>query len=427
MKNLHFPAVRTRGCKIIVLSLIWAMQSAAFAQPGGGPSPVVVAEAIERQVAAGQAFVGTVMPSRRSIVGSAVDGRLLEFMVEAGDPVVKDQPIAQLRTKTLELELAVARAELKLRQHELNELENGSRPEEIEQAKAVLARAEALYQYNKARAARTEALYRRGGTTSEEELDQAVSAATAAQQSWIEATAALELVQQGPRQEKIDQAEARVLIQQATIELLEDRLLKFTIRAPFDGYVVAKQTEVGQWVRQDGNVVEIVALDPVEIIVAVPENFIGNLQPGMPATIQLSALPNELLQASVTRIVPQADTRARTFPIIFRLSNPQKGKTHLLKAGMIAQVTLAVGRPQNATLVPKDALVLGGRSPVVFVVKLDPATNNTVVQAIPVQIGVADDSLIQVSGPISAGDQVVVRGNERLQPGMEVRPVRAQP
>jgi hypothetical protein len=91
---------------------------------------------------------------------------------------------------------------------------------------------------------------------------------------------------------------------------------------------------------------------------------------------------------------------------------------------MFARVTLAVGRTEAALMVPKDALVLGGRAPVVFVVDLDPAAaTKGKVRPVPVQLGMADGEDIEVKGPLTEGERVVTEGNERLFPGQEVEVV----
>ena len=98
--------------------------------------PVVVARVIESEVNLGQRVIGTVLPLRRSTIGSAVDGRVEKFKMNRGEAVKKDQVLAQLRTGTLEIEQAAAAAELELAVQRLAELENGSRPEEIAEAEA---------------------------------------------------------------------------------------------------------------------------------------------------------------------------------------------------------------------------------------------------------------------------------------------------
>ena len=112
-----------------------------LAQPGRGPSPVVVAPVIEREVASFRSFIANVNPNRQSTIGSAVDGRVVEYLIKAGQRVEKDEPLAKLRTGTIEIEIAGAKAQLELVKAELLELKNGSRPEEIalDQAKAEAA------------------------------------------------------------------------------------------------------------------------------------------------------------------------------------------------------------------------------------------------------------------------------------------------
>ncbi len=99
---------------------------------------MVTAQVIQREIVEGQAFVGTVQPTRTSEVGSAVDGRVIEFDANRGDRISKGQPLAKLLTKQLEIELAGANAELANRNALYDEQKRG-RSEEIEQAKARLA------------------------------------------------------------------------------------------------------------------------------------------------------------------------------------------------------------------------------------------------------------------------------------------------
>ncbi|MFO0897573.1 MAG: biotin/lipoyl-binding protein [Pirellulales bacterium] len=173
----------------------------AAAQPG--PVPVSVAQVVERPVRATRSFAGTIMPVRKSVVGSAVDGRVEQFLVNEGDRVTKGQPLAQLRTKLLELQIAGAKAERELRKHELTELQNGSRPEEIAQAKAKSAASQALYDYHRGRLKRAEALRNQPRAISEDEMQEATSATESALQVMLESKAALDLDLAGPREERI--------------------------------------------------------------------------------------------------------------------------------------------------------------------------------------------------------------------------------
>jgi len=397
-----------------------AFQAAAsFAQPG--PAIVSLAPAVERLVTPEKQFVATIQPSKTSVVGSAVEGRVMEIAVEEGDRVAEGQRLAQLRTRTLEAELAAAKAELALRRQEFLELENGSRPEEIAQAQAAMLADQARMEYAKKDLARIQRLYKES-TAADDEYDEAVSRAAETEQEFLEAKAAYDLVVQGPRKERIEQARAKMEQQQFEVERLEDILSKYTVSAPFDGYVTAKRTEVGAWIMAGQPVVEVNELQQVDAVALVPEDYVSRLTIGMQAIVHVPSLAHETFVGTVAFIVPQADTRSRSFPVKVRIQNRESRGHPLLKGGLFAEVGLAVGEPARALLVSKDAIVLGGAEPTLFIYdsSLDDAASGTVRQ-VTVKLGLSSAGLIEVLGPIAAGDKVVVRGNERLSPGQPVR------
>jgi RND family efflux transporter MFP subunit len=425
----HFRTLLPWG--LCVYGLLQGIFSAVLAQSPAakGPPPAIVAvEKVEvREVAAAQSFVGTLQPRRRSVVGSAVDGRVAEYLVTNGQWVTKREPIAKLLTETTTIELEYNQALLLHAEEVLHELEHGSRPEEIVQAKAKLESCKAVLEYTRSKNVRTETLAQKGGSMSQEERDQARSQFAAAEQEYAAAQANLEMVQKGPRDEKISQAKAQYAAQKALVRQLEDRLEKFTIRAPYDGYVVSEFTEVGAWIKRGDPIAEVIEVDPLEVDVAVSEATIGNLQEAMTqaeslgqqlqVVIKVDSLGSKPFVGFVEHIVPQADLRTRTFPVKMRVENPKQGKTHTLKAGMICHAMLPVGKTQPALLIPKDALVLGGPSPMVFVAQENAETKQHVAQPVPVQIGAAFGSQLSVTGDLKSGMLVITRGNERLFPG----------
>ncbi len=408
-----------RGTKLCLACLVGASWP-ALAAAQMGPAPVVVSPVVQRDVATGKVFVGTVEPVRTSTVGSAVDERIVEFPVEEGDRVAKGQPLARLRTRTIETELGTARAELELRRQELAELENGSRPEEIDQARAKMLANKARMDYAKKDLERVQRLHNER-SAADDELDETRSLAIETEQEYLEAKAAFELVVEGPRAERIAQAQARTLAQEHEVSRLEDRLDEHTIKAPFDGYVTVKHTEVGEWVRQGQAVAEVIDLSRVYVVSLVVEDYVGRLSLGMEARVDVTSLRTGPLVGRVALIVPRADTRSRSFPVKVRVENREIDGQVLLKAGMLAEVTLSVGGPRQALLVPMDAIVLGGSSPLVYAVDLEEgdATKGKA-RPVPVDLGVVSGTSIQVTGSLAPTDWVVVRGNERLSPGQAV-------
>lgn len=412
-------------CRISLPTLLVVVFAATNAQAQGGPANVVVAPVVERELAASQSFIANVHPRRRSTVGSAVDGRVAEYLVNAGQPVEARQPLAQLLTQTIEIEVAAAEAELDLRRAELAELKNGSRPEEIALAEATMRAVEAVGEYAKAKLVRAERLFKTSSGLSKDEFQAAEAESLTTIAKVSEARSALELVRNGPRQEKIDQAAARVAVQEQVVAGLKDRQAKYTVRSPFKGYVTSELTEAGAWAQQGDPIAEIVEIDPVEVEVFVPEGSIQFVQRGLTCTLSVDALPGQTFTGTIDQIVPLADSRSRTFPVRVLVENPLVGSSHRLLPGMLARVSLPTGDSAMRMLVAKDALRLEGSEATVIKVVGDTT------QIVPVRTGPAIGSWISIEplspGSLAVDDLVVTRGNERLRPGQTVVISQQQP
>lgn len=388
--------------------------------PAMPPAPVEVAEVLEKTVPSGRTFTGTIRPSRRSRVGSEFAGLVEAYLCREGDRVEEDAPLARLSTDILELRIEAAEAERDLGIQQVAELVNGSRPEEIDQARARVQELEAGRALREWKLDATKRLFEQN-TISEDELRDARLAVKGAELLLDAAKAALALVEAGPRKEQIEQARAQLKQLEAEVKRLAEEKRRHTITAPFTGWIVKEHAEVGQWLSPGSLVVEIVALDEVDVVVNVVEDFVGSLAEGMPARVTIEAIPGEVFTGKIHRIVPSADIRGRTFPVKIRLPNVRTDNMVALKEGMFASATLAVDDPRPVLLVPKDAIVLGGPVPVlVWIVDAESST----AKMVPVQLGIAFEDLVQVSGPLEPGMQVVIVGNERIMfPGQPLQVV----
>jgi len=408
---------RCVGLGMVLLLAFAGRGRLAAAAPTG--APVVVAPVEQVELAAAQLFVGTVYPARVSDVGSAVDGRVVRVPVEDGQRVAAGQPIAELLRGLLEIERSGAAAELERRAQVLAELRAGSRPQELDQARATVAGATARVEYARSRVARLSRLAERG-TSTEDELLVAQTELSQAESLLAGARATLALAEAGPRQEAIAQAAAVVAVQEAEVSRIDDQLSKHTIRAPFAGWVVERFTEDGQWVARGGLVARIAELDRLEIEIQVPELAIGTLAVGADVRLEIDAAPQQTWIGRLERIVPQADLLSRSFPVKVLLDNRVVDGEPALRGGLLARAWLPVGKTGPATVVPKDALVLGGGQPLIYVVDPAATPGAGMVRPVPVVLGAAVAGTVEVRGDLRPGQLVVTRGNERLRPGMQV-------
>ena len=401
--------------RVASLALAVHLTQAATCQE---PKPVFVAQVTQAEINSGQRVIGTVNPLRTSTIGSALAGRVEKFLVNQGDAVKQNSPLAQLRTQTLEIELAAAEAELELAKQSLAELENGALPEEIAEAEANAQRAKAVFEYAQDNLKRIQSLMTRSAA-SRAELDIAREASDAGRFTLKASEANLKRIKDGTRIESIAQAKAQVDLQQQRVNLIKDRIKKSTIIAPFDGFIASEHTEVGAWISQGDPVAQVIQLDEVEVVASVTAEGIANLRIGDSVRVEFPELPDELLTGTIERIVPMAVSRSRTFPVHIKLQNRFRDGIPTLMAGMLARVDLPFGSRETLPLVPKDALVLNGNDRSVFVIDTNDKT--AIARKVQVELGVAVKDRIQVRGDLKAGQLVVVAGNERLVPNSKVK------
>jgi len=401
----------TRVACRVCLVVAWLAPSLQ-AQPMP-PALVKVALVQQAEPTVGQTFVGTVMPVRSSMVGSTVEGRVVELAVDEGDAVATGDVLAQLRTDQLQIQLAAAEADLRLYEQTRDEL-NISIPEEIRQAEARVEAAGAVVKYTQLQLKHAKTLLQRNAVN-QDEVEEKESAAVAAGQKYLEVGSALRVVKETAPAKRA-QAEARFQAQYEETLRLKDEIAEHTIRAPFDGFVTKEHTEVGQWIAKGGPVVDVVEIRQVDIEVSVPEKTISRLRLGAEARVTIesrSGSSETLPPGKVTAIVPQADIRSRSFPVKVRLDNRSAQGGMLLMPGMFARVHLNLdfGKSGTGIWVPKDAVVLGEGSSTVFVVVEG--------KAMPVSVQLLRNvgDLVEVRGEVRPGQQVVVEGNERLTPG----------
>jgi RND family efflux transporter MFP subunit len=193
----------------------------------------------------------------------------------------------------------------------------------------------------------------------------------------------------------------------AQVEQLDIELKKKAILAPFDGVVIKRLVDRGEWVSEGDTVAVIGKDDIIDIVADVPQRFVPYIKPGMP----VSAMANDKqLSGNVFAIVPKGDVATRTFPIKIRTANK-----FALVEGMSARVVLPTAERIRSLIVPRDAVINKFGQNVVFTVT-DGKTG-----MIPVNVvGYNGLDAGVKSGGLESGMLVVVEGNERLRDGQAV-------
>jgi RND family efflux transporter MFP subunit len=206
---------------------------------------------------------------------------------------------------------------------------------------------------------------------------------------------------------RVDGLEKKAASLKAEVERLEIELQKKTIRTPFDGVVIKKFVDRGEWLSPGSTVATLARDEIVDILVNVPEEIMRFIRSGTEVRVRAGGKEN---RGKVFAIIPQGDIATRTFPVKIRMNN-----TPSLVEGMEARVSLPTNNRRKTLVVPRDAVLhLSGQN-VVFAI-VDSKAHRIPVRVIGYQgnqAGVEGDGLTE-------GMKVVIKGNERLQDGQAV-------
>lgn len=213
--------------------------------------------------------------------------------------------------------------------------------------------------------------------------------------------------------------EAKYAAEQArgSLDALQERLARTTIRAPISGTLEARLVEVGTMVSPGTAVARIVQIDNIKILAGIPERYALEVAVGAAARISFSVMPGELFASSIGYAGATVNPQSRTFPVELELANPRG----LIKPEMIADIELVLQEIAEAVVVPQQALVSMQGGYVVFVVEGGDADARAVARS--VEVSLTQGNEVVIGSGLGEGDLLVVVGQQGLTDGDLVRVV----
>jgi RND family efflux transporter MFP subunit len=194
---------------------------------------------------------------------------------------------------------------------------------------------------------------------------------------------------------------------EAEVKRLEIEMTKKNVLSPFDGVVLKRHVDRGEWISPDNPVATIAKDDIVDIIVDVPGQVIQKVERGMEVIVSAEG---KNITGKIFNIIPIGDVATRVFPLKIRIQNNAS-----LIEGMEARVSMPLGESQNALIIHRDALITKFGMKVVF------AVIDSKAKMIPVTVVGYKGKEAGISSPVlEAGMNIVIKGNERL---MDNQPV----
>ena len=220
-------------------------------------------------------------------------------------------------------------------------------------------------------------------------------------------------------QSAVDQNAAALEVALAQVALAQAQLLRMRVLAPFDGVTGLRSVNIGDYVKDGADLVNIEDNSSVWVDFRLPERYLAQLKPGQGVDLTLDAVPGPIYRAKVVALDSQLDANGRSVLVRSRLANAD-GR---LRSGMFARVRVVFSVREAALVVPEEALVPQGDKQ--FIIKLVAGDKGLVSQRVPALIGQRANGKVELLAGVAAGDAVVLAGQARLMraDGLPVRVV----
>jgi membrane fusion protein (multidrug efflux system) len=212
-------------------------------------------------------------------------------------------------------------------------------------------------------------------------------------------------------QRSLDESAANLQVAQAKLSLSQATAARLKILAPFDGIVGIRQVNVGDYLKDGADIVNIEDIEAIFVDFRLPERFQSKVKRGQTALLDIDALPGRKYTAQVQAIDPLIDANGRSVGVRGCIDNRQLQ----LRPGMFARVNAVFGERDNARVIPEEAIVpQGGRQ---FVIKLlaGPTAQTRITKRVEVKVGLRRPGKVEILDGLEAGDTVVTTGQQRVQ------------
>lgn len=213
----------------------------------------------------------------------------------------------------------------------------------------------------------------------------------------------------------LDEVKANLDIVKARVQEVHVALARTVIRAPFTALAGLRKVSPGAYVKKGDDIVELAAIDQLNLDVRVPEVYLPLVKIGQPVIVTIDALPSRTFSGKVHAMEPVVDLATRGALVRARIPNTDGN----LKPGMFARVSANLGSRPSAVVVPEQAILPKGKQTYIYKV-IEGKADLT-----PVRLGRRSPGQVEVVSGVSAGDTIVVDGLLKLKPGAPVAPVEA--
>jgi HlyD family secretion protein len=360
---------------------------------------------------------GTLTAGSTINVTSKVSGRIETIAVQEGQGVAEGQLLIQIEEQTPRLQRDQAYAAWQAAQAQYEGALRGPRPEELENARALQAKADKDLAAAEESFTRSKQLYE-SGAIPKAQFEQAESTLRAARTELENAGRSLRMLEQGAGAEEQRMALAQANAAKASYELARLQLENTRIRAPGTAIVAKVLQDEGNIVGTSTPILVLVQDERIQVEIELAEKYYGEiLDSGESLEVRIfpQAYPEKAaFSGRLFTVAPTVNPGSRTFTVTVEIADPQD----LLRPGMYAEVELVLQRESEALLIPASSVLERSGERLVFVV--EGFGEEAVARARTVVTGLSNAAEVQIASGIEAEDRVIVEGNSFLEEGQPI-------
>lgn len=315
------------------------------------------------------AATGYIVAHHTINVNSKVTGRLAWIGVEKGDKVKEGQVLVRLEDQEFRASYDQAKGALDNARAYVDELEHGSRPEEIQQAQHNLDEARATLVNDRLSLDRTKELSG-AGVVSRQALDDATAKFDSDQQRVNSLDKAFQLMKIGPRAEEIARARGSLAQAQGQFDYAKSQLDATVIRAPVTGTILDRTAEKGELITAQfasaaaggpqGSVVSLADLNDLQVELDIAQADFARLSPKQKGIVTTDTYPDKTYAGEIAQISPEANRQKATVQVKVQVLNPAKYPDVFLRPEMNATVKFLADEPKTTSKQAAGAFVPAG-------------------------------------------------------------------
>ena len=362
-------------------------------------------------------------------VNSKVTGRLKWIGVEKGDKVKEGEVLVRLEDEEFRAAYEQAKGGVANARAYLDELQHGSRPEEIQQAQHNLDEAQATLKNDKVTLDRTKELAS-SGVVARQQLDDATAKFESDQQRVNSLQKAFELSKLGPRTEELARAQGGLTQAEGQLDYAKAQLEATVIRAPVTGTILDRTAEKGELITAQfasaaaggpqGSVVSLADLNDLQVELDIAQADFARLAPNQKAVVTTDAYPDKQYDGQIAQISPEANRQKATVQVKVQVLNPEKYPGIQLRPEMNATVrflaneTPKTSKEPTGVFVPSTAIREVDGKKVVLIVY----SGKAVAREVHITSQRADGALVE---GLVGGENVIINAPPTLKDGDKIK------